>query len=274
MLDAAGLHREHLANLAGVEDGAIGLAETAFALAALCRPDACVGDYLGHRDELAAQLKAGPAPDCRGRAEALAGIMAGRHRYRGDDRDDDDVTNSNLMWVVDHRRGVAGALGLLALDAVRAAGWQADGLILPGRFLVRLQDCDGQRIMVDPYDRCRVVETPDLRALVRSATGHELEPSYFVGAGNRDILVRLQNDIKLRLLRCGLVAEALQVVEAVLLFAPECDILWRESGLMHMRLGNPRAAIAALEQFVARTGNFQARRRALQLLQDIRQRLI
>lgn len=274
MLESAALHRERLAGLAGVEDGAIGLAEAAFALAGLHRPAACIEDYLGYRDDLADQLAGCGARDCGDRAEALAEVLAVRHRYRGDDRDDEDVANANLMWVVDHRRGVAGALGLLALDVARAAGWTADGLAVPGRFVVRLHDGDGRRLIVDPFDRCRVVEPPGLRALVKATTGQDLEPSYFVAAGNREILVRLQNDVKLRLLRCALVAEALEVTEATLLFAPECDSLWRECGLMHLRLGNPKAAIAALEQFVARTGNAQARRRALQQLQDIRQRLM
>lgn len=274
MPDPAALHRERLAGLAGMEDGAIGLAETAFALAGLHRPAACIEDYLGYRDDLACQLAGCGAGACGERAEALAEILAGRHRFRGDDRDDEDVANANLMWVVDHRRGVAGALGLLALDVARAAGWPADGLSMPGRFMIRLHDGEGGRIIVDPFERCRVVEPPGLRALVKAATGQDLEPSHFIAAGNRDILVRLQNDVKLRLLRCGLVAEALEVTEAVLLFAPDCDSLWRECGLMHLRLGNPKAAVAALEQFVARTGNAQARRRALQQMQDIRQRLM
>lgn len=274
MPDAATLCCERLAELAGVEDGALGLAKTAFTLAGLRRPSACLEDYLAYRDDLATLLAGCPATDSGQRAEALADILAVRHHYRGDDRDDDHIDNANLMWVVDHRRGVAGALGLLALDVVRAAGWQADGLSVPGRFVVRLHDGEGRRVIVDPFDRCRVVDPPGLRILVKAATGEDLAPSMLVAAGNRDILVRLQNDVKLRLLRCGLVAEALEVTEAVLLFAPGCANLWRESGLMHARLGNYKAAIAALEQFVARTTNAQARRRAQQQLQDIRQRLM
>ena len=39
---------------------------------------------------------------------------------------------------------------------------------------------------------------------------------------------------------------------------------------MHMRLDNPHGAVAALEQFVARTPNAQARARTLALLAELK----
>ncbi|HSV28103.1 MAG TPA: transglutaminase-like domain-containing protein [Candidatus Omnitrophota bacterium] len=275
MPKSPGDHRDRLAALGGAGDDAVGLGETGFLLAGLCRPQARVADYLDYRDGLAAELAPAPS-DAAGRAATLAELMAGRQRFRGDDCDDEQVANANLMWVVDHRQGVRSALAILYLDVARAAGWRADGLNLPGALLVRLEDGAGQRVILDPFERGRIVGAPDLRALVKSSSGSaaELEPAYFTPAGNRDMLVRLQNDIKLRLLRRGLVERALAVVEAVLLFAPGQAQLWRECGLMQLRLGDPRAAAASLEQFVARTANPGARRRTLQLLQDIRLRLL
>ena len=198
-----------------------------------------------------------------------------RHRFRGDDRDDDEIDNANLMCVIDRRRGVPAALGLLVLDVARAAGLVAEGLAFPVHFLLRIEDGSGRRLILDPSAGGRVMEPSDMRALLKVATGlgAELEPAHYAAMGNRDMVVRLQNETKLRLLRCGRIDRALEVVEATLLLAPDLALLWREAGLMHMRLDNPGGAVAALEQFVARTTNAQARARTQALLAELRGRL-
>lgn len=265
--------RDRLAALAEAEDIAIGLTETALMLAALDRPQAPFGDYLAWRDEVADELTA--AGTVEDRAGLLADTLAGRRGLRGCDRDDDDVRNANMMWVIDNCRGVGDALGLLWLDAARAAGWDAAALSFPGRVLVRLGDGSGRSVIVDPFRCGQRMEPHDLRALVKTMAGPdcELRPGHSAVLGNRDLLVRLQNDIKLRLLRCGRMDKALTIVETILLFAPNHAILWREAGLMHMRLGRPKPAIAALEQFIARDASTAARHRAAQLIQDIRLRM-
>lgn len=273
---APAMPRERLAGLAGLDDAAVRPAEAALWLAALDRPDAAVDGYLGYLAELAREVRAatadGPAEQL---AEALFEVIGRKHRFRGDDRDDDDIDNANLMWVIDRRRGVAAALGLLMLDVARQAGLAADGLAFPVHFLLRIEDGGGRRLILDPSAGGRVVEPPEMRALLKVATGlsSELEPAHYAAMGNREMVVRLQNETKLRLLRCGRVERALGVVEATLLLAPDSALLWREAGLMHMRLDNPGGAVAALEQFVTRTTNAQARARTQALLAELRGRL-
>ena len=57
---------------------------------------------------------------------------------------------------------------------------------------------------------------------------------------------------------------------------PAGNIVWyhqREAGLMHLRQGNLKASVAALEQFVARSPNSPARHRTSVLLQDLRDKM-
>lgn len=267
--------RDRLTALGNAADGSVGLAEAALSLAALEHPWGAVDDYLAFRDALAGELGRSGAASAGERAAALADLMARRHRFRGDDQDDDETCNANLMWVIDHRRGVAAALGILYLEAARGAGWAAEALAFPSRLLVRLEDAGGGRAILDPFAGGGVVAPHELRLLLKEAAGGgaELAPHLWESLGNRDILVRLQNDVKVRLLRCGRMERALAVVEGVLLFAPDQAPLWREAGLMQLRLGRLKAAVASLEQFVARTDNGAARRRTLQLLQEVRGRL-
>lgn len=256
--------RDRLTHLAGQPEP--DLAGTALLLAALdlpCDPET----FSARLDGLAAGLDGGTAEI---RAARLAERLAG---FALDTCDEDH--SANLMWVLDHRRGTPEALGVVWLEVAWRAGWSAEALAFPGPLLVRLKDEAGGRVIVDPVLDGMVLAPPELRALLKAQAGlaAELEPSLFAPLSNRDILLRLQNEAKLKALRSGRVAEALELVEAVLLFAPEQANLWREAGMMHMRLDNLPAAIAALEQFVARTGNGPAKRRTQLLLQEIRARL-
>jgi regulator of sirC expression with transglutaminase-like and TPR domain len=246
------------------------LAETALVLAALDRPGK-VEDGLAQLDRLAGAVE--PALDAEARAAVLASLLADRQGFRLDPMDDDHA--ANLFWVLDSRQGTPEALGLIWLAVARRAGWAADALSFPGRLLVRLEDDLGGRAIVDPVLGGQVLAAFELRAQLKAMAGlaAELQPSLFAPLSNRDILLRLQNEVKLKALRAGRVAEAVTIVEAMLLFAPDQANLWREVGMMHMRLDNLPAAIAALEQFVARAGNSPAGRRTLLLLQEIRARM-
>ncbi|MGE5546585.1 MAG: SirB1 family protein [Solirubrobacterales bacterium] len=262
---AAGPYADRLAALAGAPDRDVALAETALAIAAPDHPEVRVDTYLARCRALASGLGGRQAAE---RGRTLAATLAD-HVTDAEDADADD-----LIWVLDHRRGGPMALGILALEAARAAGWTAEGLAFPGHFLIRVEDEDGGRAIVDPGAR-RLADPPALRALLKAIAGidAELRPELWTALGNRDILIRLQNDAKMRALRAGRVDKALAAVEAVLLFAPGHAELWREAGLMHVRLGNVAAAVSALEQFVSRTPEGLARRRVLQMLQDLRARL-
>jgi regulator of sirC expression with transglutaminase-like and TPR domain len=264
--------RETLGHLAGLPDAEIDLAGTALALAGLDQP-ADLEPYRRHLDELAA--------DARGLAEAgadpvaaLNGAIVGRHRYAGDERDYDNLDNANLMRVIDRRRGLPVTLGILYIHVARRLGWTMHGLAFPSHFLVRLDGAPGRAIL-DPFHGGRVLDAVALRDLLKTVAGEaaELKPVHYRAVGNRDILLRLQNNIKLRLLRNGELRRALGVVEGTLLFAPSEALLWREAGMLHLRLDDIPAAIASLEQFVARTGNSGARHRTTALLQELRSRL-
>ncbi len=229
-----------------------GIAEAALALAALDRPQVALDRYARHLDTLSEQVRsaAADAPlGIAGRASALSRVLAGVHGYVGDRLTYDDPQNANLMRVIDRRKGLPVALGILYMHAARAQGWQIDGLSFPGHFLVRLAD-RGERAILDPFDG-GVERTPgELLAILRRSEGEAatLAPRHYEAVSDRDVLVRLQNNIKLRLIRDDRITDALAVVERMLMLAPDDSRLWREAGLMHVHLGQQRAALTALRQ--------------------------
>lgn len=265
-----------LRDLAGRGAAPLPLAAAALALACRDRPRVDLARYHRHLDALAAEVaKAAAAADsAEERRAALVEVIVGRYGYQGDALTYDDLQNANLMRVIDRRKGLPVALGILYLHAARAQGWDAAGLGFPSHFLLRLA-VRGERIVFDPFHGGRARDAVALRELLKAVAGDavELVPSHYAEVGDRDILLRLQSNLKLRLIRSRRLDEALAVIEGMLLFAPDHAALWCEAGLVNAELGNLRAAIAALERSLALAGDDEARRRAARLLQRLKSRL-
>ena len=241
--------------MAQLSDDGIDLVEAALALAALETPRRERQHYRALLADMAvavADLGRG-AETAEARIGVLGDVLTGRFRVIGDDRDEDELSSANLMQVLDSRRGPALSLGLLWLHLGRGQGWAMDALAFPGQVLLRLSGIDGQRIILDPFRGGCILHVAELRDLLKASVGlaAELEPAHYAALSNREVLLRLQTSVKLRYLRHAQLKHAVKTVEAMLLFAPGQVSLWREAGLMHLRLGDLQAAIAALEVFVA-----------------------
>src|ERR1700730_16183354 len=180
------------------------IAEAALALASFERPRVGPSRYREHLQLLARGVArhAGAAGDLDARATALNEIILLKHGYSGDELTYDDLQNANLMRVIDRRKGLPVALGILYLDAARSQGWDAVGLGFPGHFLIRLSD-GGGRVILDPFHGGRVLDAVALRELLKAIAGQEVElaPEHYAPVADRDVLLRLQNNLKSRLIQ-------------------------------------------------------------------------
>lgn len=264
-------------------DAEIDLAETALALAAIERLEVARHPYHLHLAAIADAMKmAAGLPllaqsgqnGLDARCQMLAEIMSGEFAYRGDRMSYDDLQNADLMRVIDRRQGLPVALAILYIHAARSQGWQIEGVNFPGHFVVRLFH-DGRAAILDPFDGGRALETGDLRQRLKMTLGDtaELQPAHYAGIDNRDILLRLQNNIKVRLIQEGNLTRAAAIIDRMLMIAPDATSFWREAGLIHSRLGNLLAAKLALTRFLENADNDAQRHQAARLLQDINQRL-
>jgi len=248
---------EKLLRRAGeADDSQIDLGPTALAFAAMARKEAGDRRYREHLDMLAADVAA--AAPRRGdalhaRIDALRAVLIGKHGYRGDRDTYDDLRNADIAHVIDRRCGLPVALAILWLHAGRAQGWTMSGLNFPAHFLLRIDSgAPGAagRAIIDPFNDGRTLDGEELRALLKTVAGKtaELAPEHQIPVSNRTILLRLQNNIKIRLLNQRAPSDALRVVERMLLIAPRDAALWHEAGLIHASVENLRAALASLER--------------------------
>lgn len=272
-----------LAQMGALPDDGIDLAEAALALAALDRPETSRHAYQAHLAAIAdsmrlaaiiPDLSAEGQPGLAARCRVLADVMAGEFAYRGDRISYDDLQNADLMRVIDRRQGLPVALAILYIHAARSQGWMVEGVNFPGHFVIRLHH-DGRAAILDPFDGGRVLETGDLRQRLKSVIGDkaELQPGHYAAIGNRDILLRLVNNIKMRLIQDGDLPRAAVMVERMLLVAPLVPALWRESGLIQSRIGNLLAARTAFSRFLEISDNENQRHQVARLLQELTQRL-
>ncbi len=261
-----------------LDDADMDLAECALLLAGLDRPEGDLSPFRDHLADLARDVSAavprGTARNVARQARALADTFSSQYNYEGDTLTYDDPQNANLIRVIERRKGLPVTLAILYIHAARAQGWSATGINFPGHFLIRLEG-NGGRVILDPFNGGVAREVADLRGLLKQMTGieAELQPGHYAPIGNRQTLIRLLNNIKLRAITAKENDRVAEILDRMLMVAPGDLSLLREAGQWHAEIGNMRRAIEALEAVVARSANGPARRETEALLRRVRSRL-
>lgn len=151
--------------------------------------------------------------------------------FAGNRDDYEALENSNLAWVLAHRRGLPITLAVVLIRLARSAGRQAVGVNFPGHFLV---DVDGT--LVDPF----VMQAIDVEGfLERLPADSRQQPRsrLFAQASPVTVGLRMLNNVKLVYSRTALWDRSLDVVDAQLALAPEQPALHLERGELWHRLG-------------------------------------
>ena len=270
-------NKSTLVEIGAGPDNGIDIVAGALALAGFDRPRVKLDYYTEHLSDLAdaaralGQLSDSSAQSC---AEILQEVIAEENCYGGDRLTYDDLQNANLMRVIDRRRGLPIALGILYIHIGRTLGWTMRGLAFPGHFLVQL-DSDGERVIIDPFNGGQQRNASDLRELLKTMTGsyRELTLTDYAPVSDRDILLRLQNNIKFRHMQMHDANGALRTINTMLLFAPNVKLLWWESGALNLELGNLQAAEKALAEYLIREDDGDQKLQAAALIQKLRRQL-
>ncbi len=273
--------REALRRIGALPDADVSLTETALLLSGLAHLGRDLDRYRHHIAKLshdvgvryAALIEAGAEQNLETQLAALKHILSDQCGYEGDVDHYDDLSNADLISVIERRKGLPVVLCLLSIEVGRVQGWDVQGLNFPGHFILRLQK-DGERILCDPFHRFRLLQAQDLRALLKQVAGPhaELALHHYTPASNREILLRMQNNIKLRLIEQESYEEALQTVETMRLFAPEDIRLWLDSGVLYARTGRLQEAISILEDYIRAVPDPRDRADAQLLLRNLQNR--
>ncbi len=241
----------YLKKLGEAGDGPHDLAEAALMLASLDHGGTALEPYIGHLKEISAIAREEICvlPSAESAAHALAALLAGRYGYDGDRVSYNAPQNADLMAVIDRRRGLPVSLGILYIHAARAAGFAAEGLNSPGHFLLRL--CRGDDdVLLDPFHGGLVMDSENPSASPRLSAMAEQLPQSMEPVSDTDVLLRLQNNLRLRALNAKDMIRARDISRRMALIGPRRKDLWLELAHLEEATGSLGAASKAYEAVV------------------------
>ena len=185
------------------------------------------------------------------RIEAVRALLFDEIGFRGNVRSYDDPANSYVDQVLDRKLGIPLTLSILTIEVARRSRVFAEGVGLPGHFIVRVIE-QGRNVLLDPFHGGHVITLEDCRDLVVRTTGRAslFRKESLDATPPRAMLTRLLLTLMRIHLAAGTYDKALSVVERLLLVAPGDAKEIRDRGLLLAHLGEPGAAIADLESYL------------------------
>ena len=252
------------------------IAEIALLLASLDSPNNALAPYRRHLENISCDLSA-KAKGVRKLSDlvgALFEVFFELYGYSGDVETFDDMQNANIMRVIDRKKGLPVALGILLIHISRAQGWKITGVNFPGNFLLRLTH-EGEQGLLDPFNKAKQLTIDDLNKLIASmhGGGGQLRPEYLKSLTDRGVLLRLQNNIKSRALQSGDSARAFEVIERMYRIAPDNANIVSELAMLDASNGNIKRSLNYLSEFLFRWKGHPNEGQIYTLLDDLKWRL-
>ena len=245
------------------EDARIDLARACLMIAQDAYPGLEVERYLGEIERMAIRLR-GRLPATGGPEERVATLnqfLFDDLGFWGNTEEYYDPRNSYLNEVIDRKTGIPITLAILYMEVGRRVGLPLEGVSFPGHFLVRLR-LRGGMLVLDPFTGGAAQSEAELRERLQRVIPEgvadnlpvaELPLDQFLEpASNRQILARVLRNLK------GIYREAdkpermLDVLNRMLLVAPDASAELRDRGLVYQRLECYRAALKDLTDYAER----------------------
>jgi regulator of sirC expression with transglutaminase-like and TPR domain len=257
----AGLDR--FAEMLSREDGKIELASACLQIAEDAYPGLDVGGYVGEIERFAKRLRARLALDAvpEDRVIALNEFLFDDLGFSGNTDHYYDPRNSYLNEVLDRRTGIPITLSVLYMEIGRRIDLPLEGVSFPGHFLVRLP-LRGGTLVLDPFSGGVPQSEAELRerlkrVIPRDAAGGvplaELPLDQFLEpASNRQILARVLRNLKGVYREKDNPERLLEVLNRMIIVAPESAAELRDRGLVYRRLECWRPALKDLSDYLER----------------------
>jgi regulator of sirC expression with transglutaminase-like and TPR domain len=261
-----GVGLEAFAELLARDDVRIDLAHACLMVAQDAYPKLDVERYLGEIERMAMRLR-GRMPQTlqpEERVAALNEYLFDELGYSGNIEEYYDPRNSYLNDVMERKTGIPITLSVLYMAVGRRVGLPLEGVSFPGHFLVRLRLRNGV-LVLDPFAAGAPQSATDLRerlqrvippgALDKVAAGELPLDQFLEAATNRQILARVLRNLKAIYRDKDQPQEQLDVLNRMVLVAPEASAELRDRGIVYQRLECHRAALKDLSDYVEREPN-------------------
>ncbi len=231
--------RTRFAALAALPDDEISLDEAALLIAAETEDNIETAIYLEALDLLADKFERNF--DARSglgiSANSLIDFIHNEEGFSGNIKDYYDPGNSYLHRVIDTRYGIPITLALVHIALGSRLGISVCGINFPGHFLVRYGS--ERHVIVDPFSG-RILSKPDCSNLLRQIAGPKaiLQDDYFEKASNKDVLIRILDNLKQIFWRKKLWDESKACIDRQLMLLPNRAEFSIQLGAVHEMQGH------------------------------------
>ncbi len=184
-------------------------------------------------------------------SDGLSRFLFSELGFRGNVERYDDPRNSFLNDVLERKLGLPITLSVLYIELARRCQRTAEGVGLPGHFIVRALEAEGE-VLLDPFNGGVRLTVAECQERVREQYGASVpfRPHYLDATSKRAILARMLRNLKSVHLRQSDPLRALRAVETLLVVEPDVPTEIRDRGLLRLRLGDLRGALEDLSRYL------------------------
>ena len=213
-----------------------------------------VADYLAQLDALADRARRSLHfnKPLVAQAHELAHFLFQQQGFQGNVRNYNDPGNSYLNEVLDRRLGIPISLSVVYLALAERLGLPAQGVGLPGHFIVSIQGPNGP-LFLDPFHGGRQLSVIECARLVELSTGVSgpFQPDWLRSTPPKETLARMLFNLRNIYIQQDKWRMAQPVVERLLLLQPDNPDHLRDLGTIHNQNGARRQAIEFYERYLA-----------------------
>lgn len=175
----------------------VDLLEGALLLAAMDNDELHIEDYQALVEHLAEEFRQSVAAEATTteKLEAFHRFLFEEQGFHGSRTQYYDASNSYLNEVIDDREGLPITLSVLYMELARRVGLKAEGVGLPGHFIVRVHLDDGQSRLVDVFERGQELTEAACRQRVGEITGLKWNDAYLDPQPAEAIIVRMLRNL-------------------------------------------------------------------------------
>jgi regulator of sirC expression with transglutaminase-like and TPR domain len=237
-----------------VEDERIDLARAALTIARTEYPELDVESYIRRMDALAHRVGAliTDVGDPTSSIAALNRVLFEEEGLRGNSEDYYDPRNSFLNDVLDRKLGIPITLAVVYMEVGRRVGFPLVGVGMPGHFLLKHYDIEGRQVLIDPFNRGRILTPRDCQRRLDEIYGGQmpLQPEFLLSVSRRQMLTRMLNNLKSVYLSARNFRRALPIVDLVLAIYPRSPEDVKQRALLRYSLGQMLGAAEDLETYL------------------------
>jgi regulator of sirC expression with transglutaminase-like and TPR domain len=229
----------------------LNLARAALLLAAEDEPGLYFEPYLEQLDEWGGEARRLVVKEANEIA-ALNDYLFRELGFNGNQKNYQDPRNSLLNRVIERRAGLPITLSVIYLEIAARAGLRAEGVGMPGHFIVRVfDDVNAEEKLVDPFHQ-RILSREDCQDKLDEIYQGRLllHPLHLRSVTKKEILTRMLANLKGVYFRSKQFARALAAGERILLVNPAARGELRDGAYMLARLSRWDEAARRAEQYL------------------------